>query len=53
MVFSILIFSVVTFFVSFLAGRSNDLDRGKVATYVTLVAWGSLFYGLFLVKAGQ
>jgi hypothetical protein len=50
MVLYVLIFAVVTFFVSFLVGRSNDLDRGKVATYVALVAWGSLLCGLYLAK---
>jgi hypothetical protein len=47
----ILLFAVVTFFVSFLIGRSNDLDRGKMATFVTLIAWGSLLFGLYMARA--
>jgi hypothetical protein len=50
LILSILFFAVVTFFVSFLVGRMNDLDRGKIATSMTLVAWGSLLYGLYLSK---
>jgi tetrahydromethanopterin S-methyltransferase subunit F len=51
LVFAVLAFAVVTFFVSFLIGRTNDLDKGKMATYVTVVAWGSLFCGLYLGKS--
>ena len=48
--FAILIFAVMTFFVSFLIGRMKDHDKGKVAAFTTLIAWGSLMYGLFLAK---
>jgi len=48
MVFGILAFSIVTFFVSFLLGRLKDQDNGRVAAFTTLVAWGSLMYGLYL-----
>ncbi len=50
MVAGVLFFAVVTFFLSFLIGRANDVDKGKSATTVTLVAWGSLLYGLYLSK---
>jgi len=50
MVMGVLVFSIVTFFVSFLIARTNDFDKGKVATYVTLIAWSSLLYGLYLAK---
>jgi hypothetical protein len=50
LVTGILIFAIVTVIVSFLAGRANDFDRGKIATYMTLIAWGSLLYGLYLSK---
>jgi hypothetical protein len=49
-VFGVLAFAMVTFFVSFLIGRIEHTDKGKVATYTTLVAWGSLLYGLYLSK---
>lgn len=50
MVAGVLFFAVVTFFLSFLIGRASDVDKGKSATTVTLVAWGSLLYGLYLSK---
>jgi hypothetical protein len=50
MVAGVLFFAIVTFFLSFLVGRTNDVDKGKFATYVTLIAWGSLLYGMYLSK---
>jgi hypothetical protein len=48
LVFGVLAFAVVTFFISFLVGRTNDFDKGKIAAYVTLVAWSSLIAGLYM-----
>ena len=48
--FAMLIFAVMTFFVSFLIGRDERPRQGKVAAFTTLIAWGSLMYGLFLAK---
>lgn len=53
MVAGVLVFAIVTFFISLLIGRTNDVDKGKVATYVTLIAWGSLLYGLYMAKISQ
>ena len=50
MVFTILAFAITTFFVSFLIARTKDHDKGKIATFTTLVAWGSLICGLYLAK---
>jgi hypothetical protein len=50
MVMGVIIFAVLTFSVSFLMGRIKDFDKGKIATYVTLIAWGSLLYGLYLSR---
>jgi len=50
MVFAILAFAMTTFFVSFLIGRMNDHDKGKIAAFTTLIAWGSLMCGLYLAK---
>ena len=50
MIFAILAFAMMTFFVSFLIGRMNDHDKGKIAAFTTLIAWGSLMYGLYLAK---
>lgn len=48
MVFGVLIFAIVTFFISFLIGRTGEIDKGKAATYITLIAWGSLIFGLYI-----
>lgn len=50
MVAGILVFALAVFFLSFLIGRSKDWDRGQTAVYVTLIAWGSLLYGLYMAK---
>jgi hypothetical protein len=50
---SILIFASAAFSLSFSIGRSKDLDRGKIAAYVTLVAWGSMLYGIYIAKIPQ
>ncbi len=50
MVFTILAFAITTFFVSFLIGRMKDRDKGKIAVFTTLIAWGSLICGLYLAK---
>jgi hypothetical protein len=48
--FSVLAFGIVSFFVSFLIGRSDEQDRGAVATYVTLTSWASLVCGLLIAR---
>lgn len=48
LVFGVLVFAIVTFFVSFLIGRKGEFDKGKVATYITLIAWGSMIFGLYI-----
>jgi len=53
MVMGVLVFAVVTFFTSFLIARTNDFDKGKVATYITLIAWSSLLCGLYLAKGAH
>ena len=52
MIASVLVFASAAFCLSFFIGRSKDLDRG-IAVYVTLVAWGSMLYGLYLAKITQ
>ena len=53
LIISMLVFASAAFWLSYLIGRSKDLDRGKIAVYVTLVAWGSLLYGLYMAKISQ
>jgi len=53
MVASMLIFALAAFFLSYLIGKSKDMERGQLAVYVTLIAWGSLLYGLYMAKISQ
>ncbi len=50
---SILTFSMAAFYLSFSIGKVKDLDRGKLAVYVALVAWGSMLYGMYMTKISQ
>jgi hypothetical protein len=50
LIFSVLLFAVATFFLSFLVVRGEDLDKGRVAASASLIAWGSLMYGFYLAK---
>ncbi len=50
LVFSVLVFAIITFFVSFLIGRTGSGDKGKVALVTTLIAWGSLLCGLYMAR---
>jgi hypothetical protein len=50
LVFGVLLFSVTTFAISFLLGQTKEQDKGKTAAYVTLIAWSSLVFGLYLGK---
>jgi hypothetical protein len=53
LVFGVLVFSIVTFFISFLIVQTGEGDKGKIATLVTLTAWTSLAVGLLLGRIGQ
>jgi hypothetical protein len=53
LVFGVLAFAIVTFFISFMIGKQNNVDHGKVATYVTLIAWSSLVFGLYIGRTIQ
>jgi uncharacterized membrane protein YedE/YeeE len=48
LIFGVLAFAIVIFFLSFMLGKQNGLDHGKIATYLTLIAWGSLMFGLYI-----
>jgi hypothetical protein len=52
LVFGVLVFAIVTFFVSFLIVRTGEFDKGKVATYITLIAWGSMGTSSFRWRSG-
>jgi len=46
----VLIFSLIVPVVAYLLSKSENQDKGKVATSVSLVAWGSMLVGLLLSK---
>ncbi len=49
----VLAFSIIVIVVSYVIANSEDYDRGKVASFTVLVAWGSMLVGLLLSKVGQ
>lgn len=50
MISGILIFSIAVIMVSFLVSKHGDHDRGKLSTMITLIAWGSMIFGLFIAR---
>jgi len=54
LVAGMLAFSVVIILISaVISKRSDKMDRAETATYVVLIGWGSLLYGLFLAKLAR
>jgi|GEM_PF-3538474 len=49
MVVGVLLFSIAVFIISFRIGKSGNVDRGKLSTYITLLMWASFLLGLFLM----
>ncbi|MGO9611448.1 MAG: hypothetical protein ACLPX5_00215 [Dissulfurispiraceae bacterium] len=51
MVAGILVFGLVVFMTSLLiARRSAICDKGEIATYIAVIAWGSMVFGLYISK---
>jgi len=47
----ILAFSVIIILISAVVSKRRDkMDRAEIATYIVLIGWGSLLWGLFLMK---
>jgi len=45
----VLVFSVIVIIASALIAKGRDkMERTEIATYVVVIAWGSLLWGLFL-----
>jgi hypothetical protein len=51
LIFSVLLFAVATFYISFKMALGANLDNAKVAASATMIAWGSMLYGIYLAKA--
>jgi len=46
-----LAFSVIIILISAIISKRRDkMDRAEIATYIVIIAWGSLLWGLFLAK---
>jgi len=53
-VVGMLAFSVVIILISaVISKRRDNMDRAEIATYIVLIAWGSLLFGFFLAKVSR
>jgi hypothetical protein len=51
MIASVLLFGLAIFVISLLISkRACICEKGEIATYVALIAWGSMVFGLFISK---
>ncbi len=51
MIAGVLFYGLIVFILSYsISKRSAACEKGEVATYIALVAWGSLIFGLFVSK---
>ena len=51
LVAGMLAFSVVIILISAVISKRRDkMEKSEIATYIVLIAWGSLLWGLFLAK---
>jgi formate-dependent nitrite reductase membrane component NrfD len=46
----VLVFSVIVPMLAYFVSKSENQDKGKIATSLSLVAWGSMLIGLLLAK---
>jgi len=51
MIAAILSFGLVMFMISLgVAGRSATCEKSEIATYISVIAWGSMVFGLCVTK---
>jgi len=51
MITGVLVFGLVIFVMSFfILKRSNVCEKGEIATYIALIAWGSMVFGLYVSR---
>jgi hypothetical protein len=51
MITGVLVFGLVIFVMSFfISKRSNVCEKGEIATYIALIAWGSMVFGLYVSR---
>ena len=47
----VLAFGVIVIIITALIVKRRDkMDRAEIATYIVLIGWGSLLWGLFMAK---
>jgi len=50
----VLVFSIIVVIISALFFRRYEkMEKAETITYIVLIAWGSLFWGLFLSKCAR
>ncbi|HLE42223.1 MAG TPA: hypothetical protein VI956_12045 [Nitrospirota bacterium] len=50
MIGGVLAFSMAVFIFSYRISKAKTFDAGKLAAYITLVAWGSMIVGLCISR---
>lgn len=51
MIASVLVFGLLVFMISLMIAKRSDVcEKGEIATYIALIAWGSLVFGLYISK---
>ena len=51
MMASVLIFGMLVFVISLLISKRSDVcEKSEIATYIAVIAWGSMVFGLFISK---
>ena len=54
MITGVLVFGVIIVMISAVITRKRDeLEASEIATYVVLIAWGSLLWGFFLSRCAK
>jgi len=51
MIASVLVFGLVVFLISLAIARKSDVcENGEIATYIAVIAWGSMVFGLYISR---
>jgi len=51
MIASVLVFGLVVFLVSLAVARKSDVcENCEITTYIAVIAWGSMVFGLYIAR---
>jgi len=51
LIIQILGFTAIVGFVSYYVSKKHErMERAEIATYITLIAWGALIFGMYLAR---